>query len=175
MQQLQSLQQQPDTHGHLHMLCHVIHAVLCWSCYEPRRLAGRPQTPSGGMARPGTSSERPGSALRPPALGVPAVSAPSSTVPPHEAQLEAAAATAAAAPQPSSGRQVITSARTGQLPVVAGARPASAGLKRPASAAGLYQIPKWKQSSCTLPLQQVGNKTLHGMGLMHPASAAGQH
>ena len=113
------------------------------------------------MARPGTSSGRPGSALRPPALGVPAVSLTSSTVLPQEAQLEAAAA-AAAALQPSSGRQVITSARAGQLPVVAGARPASAGLKRPASAAGLYQIPKWKQSLRTLPLQQVCIKSLYG-------------
>lgn len=59
---------------------------------------------------------------------------------PQEAQLQAAAA-AAAAPQPSSGRQVITSARPGQLPVVAGARPASAGLKRPASAAGQFLNP----------------------------------
>lgn len=140
MNQLQSLQLQHDTHQHIHMLHCAVHAVLCCAQYETAHLAGRPQTPSGGMARPGTSSGRPGSALRQPALSTPAVSVPSSTVPPQEAQLEAAAA-AEAAPQPSSGRQVITSARAGLLPVVAGARPASAGLKRPASAAGRYQNP----------------------------------
>ena len=107
------------------------------------RLAGRPQTPSGGTARPGTASGRPGSALRQPALGFPVVPVSINTTLPQEAQLEAPAAAAAAAgggaPEPSFGRQVITSARPGQLPAVAGARPASAGLKRPASAAGQHQ------------------------------------
>ena len=110
-------------------------AVLCCLSYEMRRLAGRPQTPSGGTARPGTSSGRPGSALRQPALGAPVVPVPTSTTFSQEAQLEAAADS-----EPSSGRQVMTSARRGQLPVVAGARPASAGLKRPASAAGQYKM-----------------------------------
>lgn len=111
------------------------------------------------MARPGTSSGRPGSALRQPALlGTLAVSVPSSTVPPQEAQLEAAAA---AAPQPNSGRQVITSARSGQLPMVAGARPASAGLKRPASAAGQHLV-----QLETLKINLLQNiKTLNGLGL----------
>ena len=101
--------------------------------------------------RPGTPSGRPGSALRQPALGAPVVPVPTSTTLPQEAQLDAAAA-----PEPSSGRQVITSAWRGQLPVVTGARPASAGLKRPASAAG----------QC---------KMLSTSGLKRAASAASQN
>lgn len=86
------------------------------------------------MPRPGTSSGRPGSALRQPPLSALAVPVPSNTTQLQEPQQEAAAA-----PEPSSHRQVISSARHGQVPVVPGACPASAGLKRPASAAGQHQ------------------------------------
>ncbi|KAL3139161.1 hypothetical protein ABBQ32_005942 [Trebouxia sp. C0010 RCD-2024] len=95
---------------------------------RPTSARRRPQTPSGSMARPGTSSGRPGSAVRPPAVSPPAMPVPGITAQP---QLDIAAA-----PDASSGRQVISSGRGRQPPLLPGARPASAGLKRPASAAG---------------------------------------
>lgn len=118
-------------HSHIsiiHLWSSTTHTLCCW-------LSGRPQTPSGGMARPGTSSGRPGSALRQPAQNAPATLAPSNTIQDEE---EPAAA------EPRAPRQTITSARPG-LAMLPGARPASAGLKRPASAAG--QQPASSQSS----------------------------
>ncbi len=90
---------------------------------------GRPQTPA-GAARPGTASGRPGSALRQPALAGPSVAGPVTSQSPQEPP--------AAAKEPMAARQMISSARPG-LPLLPGARPASAGLKRPASAAGEWQ------------------------------------
>ncbi|KAA6426619.1 MAG: TRAF3-interacting 1 isoform 2 [Trebouxia sp. A1-2] len=88
--------------------------------------SGRPQTPLGSTARPGTSSGRPGSALRS-TLPTPPGARPVPGVPVQESQAAAGSSEASAA------RQMMSSARR----VLPGARPASAGLKRPTSAAGL--------------------------------------
>lgn len=90
--------------------------------------AGRPQTPLGGTARPGTSSGRPGSALRNSTLPTPPGAGLVPGIPVQESQ--AAAGSSAA----STARQMISPGRR----VLPGARPASAGLKRPTSAAGTY-------------------------------------
>ncbi len=87
---------------------------------------GRPQTPLGSTARPGTSSGRPGSALQNTTLPTPPVAGPAPGIPVQESQ-------AGAGPSEANGaRQMISSGRR----VVPGARPASAGLKRPTPAAG---------------------------------------
>ena len=90
--------------------------------------AGRPQTPLGSTARPGTSSGRPGSALRNSTLPMPPVAGPVPGMPVQESQAGAGSSEASGA------RQMISSGRR----VLPGARPASAGLKRPTSAAGTY-------------------------------------
>ncbi len=103
-------------------------AVPTWDTLNIKVAAGRPQTPLGSTARPGTSSGRPGSALRNTTLPTPPVAGPIPGIPVQEPQAGAGSSEANAA------RQMISSGRR----VLPGARPASAGLKRPTSAAGTY-------------------------------------